>query len=243
MKREKTHEKVSAKTIVKRIFGAAGVAIAAFAAVLFLIVIVQLFSGKEPNVFGYRFYYILTDSMSPELRSGDVVLSRSFASDEEKMEIKIGDVVTFIGNTGAQNGKKITHRVVTAPYFDEAEQKYFIVTKGDKEGAPEDAPIPLVRVESRSVGKSYLVGFLFRAIRTPAGYILLIVVPVCVIIAILVLKLAAELRARKAKEREAEEQRRIQSLKEEAVKEFLKQKAEEEPPSETNNDNSLENEE
>lgn len=233
MSRENTHGNASLKTVLKRVFGAAGVAAAAFVAVLFLIVIVQMVSGKEPNLFGYRFYYILTDSMSPELVQGDVVLSKSFASNEEKRNIKIGDVVTFIGNTGSQNGKKITHRVVSAPYLDEAEGKYFIITKGDKEGAIPDAPIPLERVEAKSVGKAYFVGFLFRAVRTPAGYVLLIVVPVCVIIAILVLKLAAELRAKKAKEREAEEERRIRSLKEEAVKEYLKQKAEEgEPPPE-----------
>lgn len=237
MSREKTHGNASFKTVVKRIFGAAFVAAAAFIAVLFLIVIVQMFSGKEPDLFGYRFYYILTDSMSPELQPGDVVLSESFASDEEKHKIKIGDVVTFIGNTGSQNGKKITHRVMAAPYFDEAEGKYFIVTKGDKEGAIPDAPIPLDRVEAKSVGKSYFVGFLFRAIRTPVGYVLLIVVPVCVVIAILVLKLAADFRARKAKEREAEEERRIRSLKEEAVKEYLKQKAEEgESPPEKDDD-------
>lgn len=239
---EKTHKNVSFKTILKRIFGAAFVAAAAFVAVLFLIVIVQMFSGKEPDLFGYRFYYILTDSMSPELVPGDVVLSKSFASDEEKLKIKIGDVVTFIGNTGAQNGKKITHRVVTAPYFNEAEGKYFMITKGDKEGAVSDAPIPLERVEAKSVGKSYFVGFLFRAVRTPVGYVLLIVVPVCVIIAILVLKLAAELRARKAKEREAEEEQRIRSLKEEAVKEYLKQKAAEgEPPPEKEGDDPFAN--
>lgn len=233
MSRENTHGNASFKTVLKRVFGAAGVAAAAFVAVLFLIVIVQMVSGKEPNLFGYRFYYILTDSMSPELVQGDVVLSKSFASNEEKRNIKIGDVVTFIGNTGSQNGKKITHRVVSAPYLDEAEGKYFIITKGDKEGAIPDAPIPLERVEAKSVGKAYFVGFLFRAVRTPVGYVLLIVVPVCVIIAILVLKLAAELRAKKAKEREAEEERRIRSLKEEAVKEYLKQKAEEgEPPPE-----------
>lgn len=233
MSRENTHGNASFKTVLKRVFGAAGVAAAAFVAVLFLIVIVQMVSGKEPNLFGYRFYYILTDSMSPELLPGDVVLSKSFASNEEKRNIKIGDVVTFIGNTGSQNGKKITHRVVSAPYLDEAEGKYFIITKGDKEGAIPDAPIPLERVEAKSVGKAYFVGFLFRAVRTPVGYVLLIVVPVCVIIAILVLKLAAELRAKKAKEREAEEERRIRSLKEEAVKEYLKQKAEEgEPPPE-----------
>ncbi|HPD03097.1 MAG TPA: hypothetical protein PK245_07070, partial [Clostridia bacterium] len=40
------------------------------------VILFQRIATGEPRVFGYQFYVILTDSMSPELVPGDVILSK-----------------------------------------------------------------------------------------------------------------------------------------------------------------------
>jgi len=139
-------------------------------------VIFEMANGREPSIFGYRLYYVLTDSMTPNLQVGDFILSRTIRNEEDLSNIKVGDVVTFIGNSGVQNGKIITHRVVQV--YPEAEEG-FIKTQGDKPGSPMDAPVSLANV--RAVQRAHLpiLGQTFTFLRATSW---LIIILICVII-------------------------------------------------------------
>jgi len=60
--------------------------------------------GKQPEIFGYKFYVILTGSMSPNIEVGDLIITKETPIEE----IKVNDVITF-GNEG--NSEVVTHRV------------------------------------------------------------------------------------------------------------------------------------
>ena len=61
--------------------------------------------SPDKSLFGYRYYVVLTDSMAPAFRSGDMVLVRRCGADA----IKTGDIITFNPSSGSD--AYLTHRV------------------------------------------------------------------------------------------------------------------------------------
>ena len=81
-----------------------------FAVVLTLLfVLYQVISvkrtGNVPDLFGYYLFSIETDSMSPTLPVGSVILSRKVT---DPSTLKAGDIVTFLN----LEGNRVTHRIV-----------------------------------------------------------------------------------------------------------------------------------
>lgn len=158
--------------------------------VALLSLLVQISGGKKPNILGYRLYYILTDSMTPDLQVNDVILSETINSNAEaRARIKEGDIVTFIAEYGIQKGLTITHRVIKAPYVDEETGLEVIGTQGVKEGATLDPPVPLANIQAVMIRKVAFIGNIYRLVMTGFGLLLLIVVPLCVVLVILVIRL------------------------------------------------------
>ena len=91
-----------------------------------LFVLYQIISVKRtseaPSIFGYYLYNIETESMSPTLPVGSVILSRRL-SDPSKLES--GDIVTFIN----LEGERVTHRIVQVS--NDVDGSYVFRTKGD----------------------------------------------------------------------------------------------------------------
>lgn len=143
-----------------------------FAVVLFLLftaVIITLVSrvnGKTPSLFGYSMYRISSDSMTPSLSVGDIILSHE--CDPETL--RDGDIITYEGTVGEFSGRDVTHRVVRAPYRENGE--VYLVTKGDDNPA-EDTPIRSTQVKGVFVAKLGIMRFLYSLFLTPWGYILL----------------------------------------------------------------------
>lgn len=80
---------------------------------LIIIAAVLFAANKSPNkaFLGYRYYTVLTNSMTPEFASGDMVFVK--LTDAER--IKTGDIITF--NPSSSSEAYLTHRV-TEKYAD-----------------------------------------------------------------------------------------------------------------------------
>lgn len=195
-------------------------------AICLITVVAQSISGKKASLFGYRYYVVLTDSMSPTLLPDDVILSKAIDGEEEAMTLKVGDVVTFVARYGYQKGMTITHRVTRAPYLDEESGAYCIGTKGDKEGATEDPKVPLSSVEGVMVMNTSFIKGLYGFFSTSLGLIILMVVPMVVILGALIYRLVIVIKSPIRPTKTAEEQLddRIAELKKKAVEEYLRQK-------------------
>lgn len=76
-------------------------------ALVILIAAAFFAADKSPNktLFGFRYYTVLTDSMVPEFRSGDMVFVK--LTDADKIEK--GDIITFNPSSGSE--AYLTHRV------------------------------------------------------------------------------------------------------------------------------------
>lgn len=151
-----------------------------------LTVMIQSFSGKEPTLFGYRSFVVVTDSMTGTYDKGDVIIvkvidSEDLAKDPSEI-LKEGDVITFIApeGFGAVEGYTVTHRIVTAPYEGEDGVTY-VRTKGDAAAAADETPVPVNNVTGKVLGKSEALAGLQSVLRSKTGFLLVIVVPLLLI--------------------------------------------------------------
>lgn len=85
---------------------------------ILLIILVNNFMSKSDSIFkaiGFRTYSILSGSMEPEIKTGDLVIVKSANFNQ----VEVGDVITF-----KYEGNIVTHRVI-----DKTEEGF--MTKGD----------------------------------------------------------------------------------------------------------------
>lgn len=220
-----TKNKPKAKRIYKKVSTIVVGFVMVLTIVAFLSSLIQLAGGKKPSLFGYRFYYIITDSMSPELDVNDVILSETLDTEEVKSRLKVGDVVTFVAEYGIQKGMIITHKVVTTAYFDEEYGREMIQTRGVKQGATDDPPVPIENVQAVMVSEIACIGNLYRFIMSGVGLVLLIVIPMSAVIAAMVFKLIKQIKKSKSPISESKDPAAIAKK---AVEEYIAKKAIEE---------------
>lgn len=89
-------------------------------AACFLILLISILfatsTKKDKSIFGYRWYNILTESMTPTANKGDLTIVNT-----KDRDFKVGDIITF-----EMQGYTITHRISTID-----EENGIIRTKGD----------------------------------------------------------------------------------------------------------------
>lgn len=195
--------------------------------VIFILVIIAFFSllaqslgGKKPNVFGYRLYFVLTDSMEPTLKVNDVLLSEAITSvDEVKSKVKEGDIITFVAEYGIQRGMLITHRVVEGVHYDTTYERYVVLTKGDNISASVDPPIPLENIQAKMVRDTVIFTNLYKFFTSIWGIIIILVVPLVSIMGCLAYKLFVTIK-KPIKSKDEEEEDRIAEIKRKAIEEY-----------------------
>lgn len=144
--------------------------------IIFYILIIGIMAGAvmfatdqnpRKSVFGYRFYEALSDSMSPEIRKGDMVILKM----TDPSDIRDGDIITYtVDDIGAVT---VTHRVLRTT-TDSSGNPVFI-TKGDANQL-EDGEIDGSRVIGKVVHCIPAIGFLISLIRQHTGLLLGVVI-------------------------------------------------------------------
>ena len=79
-----------------------------------IIIAVQKVTNNKQSFFGYRIFRVQTGSMVPKYKVGDVILVKEKDTDK----IKIGEDVTYNGESGSVKGLLITHRVIDIEQID-----------------------------------------------------------------------------------------------------------------------------
>jgi len=85
-------------------------------------------SDTGKSIFGYRFYHVLTQSMTPTFDPGDMIFIKICKPEE----VKTGDIITFVPNQKVN--AYLTHRVVDIVPAADGEPMRF-VTRGDHNNA------------------------------------------------------------------------------------------------------------
>lgn len=105
-------------------------------AIVFIFMIISILTNIK--VFGYKFYDVLTGSMSPTIKPGSLIVVKA----TEENEIKEGNIITF---KGSSTSNLTTHRVVEVI---EDNKNIKFQTKGDANDV----------LDSMLVDKELLVG-------------------------------------------------------------------------------------
>lgn len=132
-------------------------------------------SDEVPSVGGYLPLIVLTDSMYPEIESGDLIICHTI----EAEDIKVRDVISFFDPAG--NGTSIvTHRVIEI-INEDGELKFR--TRGDNNNT-EDRDLvtaeDLVGVyKTRIAGAGHIAMFM----QSTTGLIICVVLPIILIVA------------------------------------------------------------
>jgi signal peptidase len=153
---------------------------------------------EEPNLFGYTFSAVQSDSMTPTFKKGDMVIGKMPTKDTE---IKVGDIISFYQ---IENNLRIinTHRVIEVQDVGGSKIYYTMGDKVRKE-VHGDKPVNKDSYGADAVAKtddqivavyqSKLVGFgsFTDFLRKPLGFILIVALPIVLIIVWQIYKLIA----------------------------------------------------
>ena len=138
--------------------------------------IVKSYTNKDavPDVGGYFPLIVLTDSMYPEIKSGDLIICHTV----EAEEVAVGDVISFFDPAG--NGTSIvTHRVVEI--VDEGTALMFR-TRGDNNNTDDKVLVAaedLVGTYQNRIGGAGNVALFMQ---TTTGLIVCVVLPIILLV-------------------------------------------------------------
>lgn len=124
-----------------------------------------------PLAVGCRPLVVLSGSMEPVLRTGDVTVVERIAP----RDAHVGDVVTF---KAPGTGRVTTHRVRTRRFENGA---YVFTTKGDANNATERWMLLADGELGRAVYRIPKLGHVFLFVRTPLGRMLFLGVPLALL--------------------------------------------------------------
>ena len=162
------------------------IAVAVFM-MIFTIFSVLTFDRNDRNLFGIRFYIVLTDSMSPSennrddevhFNAGDIVLIKNV---KDAAALEPGDVIAFISQNSSSFGETVTHMIRERRTNTKGEFLGY-VTYGTNTGTNDEALVEPEYVLGKYAGKLPAVGKFFQFLKTTPGYIVCILVPFLLLI-------------------------------------------------------------
>ena len=156
---------------------------------IFTIVTVTTVDRNDRSIFGVKFYIVQTDSMSKSennkdmdihFNAGDIVLIKNL-SDNEKAELKSGDVIAFLSTNSVSYGETVTHMIREVKYNDDGKIVGY-VTYGTNTGTNDEKVVEPEYILGKYTGKLPGVGNFFAFVKSTPGYIVCILVPFLLLI-------------------------------------------------------------
>ena len=117
-----------------------------------------------------NFYTILSQSMYPTIKAGDIIITYQ----NDNYEYQVGDVITFVSTSGPTNGVTITHKIVS---IDVIKGERFYTTKGDNNSTKDSNPVSENNVIGKYIFKIPKAGFVQQFLISKTGWIVAIVIP------------------------------------------------------------------
>ena len=156
---------------------------------IFTVFTVTTVDRNERSIFGVKFYIVTSNSMSKSennkdmnihFNAGDIVLIKDL-SDNEKAELKAGDVIAFLSTNSVSYGETVTHMIREVKYNDEGKIVGF-VTYGTNTGTNDEKVVEPEYILGKYTGKLPGVGNFFVFVKSTPGYIVCILVPFLLLI-------------------------------------------------------------
>ena len=143
-----------------------------FIMVFLLVYVVRvkiLANNKDLGEVKLNFYTILSPSMYPTIKPGDIIITY-----KEDAYFK-GDVITFVSTSSISSGKTITHRIYSDPIEMNGKMQY--TTKGDNNPTPDSAPVNEDNVLGKVLFKIPKAGYIQQFLLSKFGWVSVILIP------------------------------------------------------------------
>ncbi len=157
------------KKVIKKILNILKIIILILLILFALFTVYQKVFPNNPSAFGFRTYSIITKSMEPVLKKGDVIL----VQERNTSSYKVGDIITFKGTSGELKGKIVTHEIVGIKLEN---GKNIFYTKGIQ-NISEDPAVYEDEILGKYIYKFKFFSLIERIMDTKIGFILIIIIP------------------------------------------------------------------
>lgn len=139
-----------------------------------LSVCLQRFSNNKLSIFNYRMFTVISGSMEPKYKIGDVLIAK-----EVKPEtLKVGDTISYLGRLGSFKDKVVTHQVTK---IEKVDGKFVFHTKG-LTNIVEDPIVGEDQLYGKVVHKCFIISLIYKIVSTNVGFYLFIIIPILYII-------------------------------------------------------------
>lgn len=200
------------------------VVIAAVLMMIFTVVSVSTFDRADRNLFGYKAFIVLSDSMSKtDFDAGDLVLVK----DVDPSTLKAGDIIAYTSQNQSNYGETVTHKI--RKLVKDANGEPGFVTYGTTTDTDDETIVTYAYVLGKYQTHIPKVGKFFQFLKTTPGYIVCILVPFLFLIIVegircirLFMKYKAEQKAELDAEREKIDAQRVENEK--MMKQLLEMK-------------------
>lgn len=126
-------------------------------------------NDRPITMFGHQFYYVMTGSMEPTIKTGGVVV----VYENDFSEISVGDVIAF--RSKAMSDQTALHRVVELT-------EEGAITKGDNNQNIDGGYVTRENYEGEIVFRTNLTASFLSELRRPGGVLRVVVTPALIII-------------------------------------------------------------
>ena len=135
----------------------------------------MLHKDEVPRVGGYFPLIVLTDSMYPEIQSGDLIICRQ----EDPEELEAGDIISFFDPDG-KGTTILTHRIES---IEGSGEEFLFTTRGDANNTADAAAVPADKVVGVYITRIPSLGNVAMFMQTSTGLIVCVVLPLVLMIA------------------------------------------------------------
>ena len=167
---------MKALNIIRSIFAWLMVALAVFM-MIFTVVSVSTFDRADRNLFGYKAFIVLSDSMSKtDFSAGDLVLVKEV----DPSTLKEGDIIAYTSQNTSNYGETVTHKIRKRTTDANGEPGF--VTYGTTTDTDDETVVTYPYVLGKYSSHIPKVGAFFQFLKSTPGYIVCILVPFLLLI-------------------------------------------------------------
>ena len=144
---------------------------------IFTVVSVATFDRADRNLFGYKAFIVLSDSMSKtDFSAGDLVLVKAV----DPATLREGDIIAYTSQNSANYGETVTHKI--RKLTTDANGNPGFVTYGTTTDTDDEIIVTYPYVLGKYEKHIPKVGMFFQFLKTTPGYIVCILIPFLLLI-------------------------------------------------------------
>lgn len=193
-----------ALNVVKNVFTAL-VVVAAVGMMIFTIISVNTFDRTDRDLFGYKAFIVLSDSMSAtDFSAGDLVLVKEV----DPFTLQVGDIIAFSSQNPDNFGEIVTHKIRAITM--DANGDTAFVTYGTTTNTDDETLVTFPFIIGKYTSSIPKVGLFFTFLKTVPGYICCILTPFVILIVLQLINFIRIFRAYKKEQMEDLERERSQ---------------------------------